>query len=65
MRRIEDYRRPTWPDSEVPLDLAVTDLDAIEQVALGAGRYPAKIRSWRVLIDPARHPSCLTTLIPE
>jgi Glyoxalase-like domain len=71
--RVDNYQTPTWPDDERPkqlhLDLAVDDLDHAqsEAVRLGA-RVPEHQPSpdrWRVLIDPAGHPFCLTTLIPD
>jgi hypothetical protein len=51
------------------LDLAVDDLDEAEAeaVRLGARRaadQPAPGR-YRVLLDPAGHPFCLSTQIPE
>jgi predicted enzyme related to lactoylglutathione lyase len=73
MQRVEAYKPPTWPDAAVPqqahLDFAVDDLDAAERVAVEAGaelagEQPSPDR-WRVLIDPAGHPFCLSTLIPE
>ena len=70
--KIPDYVAPTWPDSDVPkqihLDLAVTDLDAAaaEAERLGARIAPTQPAPdrWRVLLDPAGHPFCLTTQIP-
>jgi len=71
--KVADHRAPTWPDPSVPkqihLDLAVRDLDAAEAEALGLGatkppEQPAPDR-WRVLIDPAGHPFCLSTQIPD
>jgi Glyoxalase-like domain len=71
--RVPDHRAPTWPDGDIAkqvhLDLSVEDLDAAEAEAmrLGAARYdeqPAPER-WRVLVDPAGHPFCLSTQIPE
>ena len=70
--KITDYRRPTWPEPGVPkqihLDLAVSDLESavVEAERLGATlavTQPAPDR-WRVMIDPAGHPFCLTTQIP-
>jgi len=70
---VPDYRAPDWPDSSVPkqihLDLAVDDLEVAEAEALRLGavsgvEQPAPDR-WRVMIDPAGHPFCLTTQIPE
>ena len=71
--RVGDYRPPTWPQGPVPkqvhLDLAVDDLGQAEEqsVALGAVRaesQPAPDR-YLVLLDPAGHPFCLSTQIPE
>ncbi len=71
--RVNDYQPPTWPDAAFPkqmhLDLAVDDLDQAEAEALGLGatrasEQPAPDR-YRVLADPAGHPFCLSTQIPE
>ncbi len=71
-QRVERYRPPDWPDGDPPkqvhLDLAVEDLEAGEAhvLVLGATRashQPAPER-FRVYLDPAGHPFCLTTLIP-
>lgn len=71
--RVEDYLAPTWPEGPVPkqvhLDLAVDDLGqaAERAVALGAVRaetQPAPDR-FLVFLDPAGHPFCLSTQIPE
>ncbi len=71
--RVPDYEPPTWPGGDLPkqmhLDLAVDDLDAAEAEAirLGARRtetQPTPER-WRVLLDPAGHPFCLSIQIPE
>ncbi len=73
MQKVADYRPPTWPEPEVPqqvhLDFAVADLRAAQEAALGAGATLAAIQPnpdrWRVLFDPAGHPFCLSTQIPE
>jgi hypothetical protein len=71
--RIENYRMPSWPDGNVPkqmhLDLAVDDLvqAEVEAIRLGAVRaevQPAQDR-YLVFADPAGHPFCLSTQIPE
>jgi diadenosine tetraphosphate (Ap4A) HIT family hydrolase len=67
-QRAEGHRAPTWPGGEVPqqihLDFAVEDLDGAEALLLESGavrpeRRPGGDR-WRVLLDPAGHPFCLT-----
>jgi Glyoxalase-like domain len=71
--RVADYQPPTWPDPAVPkqmhLDLAVDDLDAAEAEAirLGARKPPGQPAPdrWRVLLDPAGHPFCLSSQIPK
>jgi hypothetical protein len=70
--KVPDYLAPTWPEHDVPkqihLDLAVTELDAAvaEAERLGARSAPFQPAPdrWRVLLDPAGHPFCLTTQIP-
>jgi hypothetical protein len=73
LQRVEGYRPPTWPEGErakqTHLDFATDDLDGAQQIAVGLGAAVADTQprpdSWRVLIDPAGHPFCLTTLIPD
>jgi hypothetical protein len=71
--KIDDYRAPTWPDSDHPkqmhLDLAVDNLEEAESEAVHLGAVkpdfqPAPDR-YIVLLDPAGHPFCLSTQIPE
>jgi catechol-2,3-dioxygenase len=70
LQRVADYQPPAWPGSSlVHLDLAPrTDLaDAVAR-ALGAGATLATVQPdprWRVLLDPAGHPFCLTTVTPD
>ncbi|QKW18715.1 VOC family protein [Kitasatospora sp. NA04385] len=68
--RLAGHRPPTWPDpaheKRAHLELGVDDLDAAttRMLKLGAtepAAQPAPTR-WRVLLDPAGHPFCLTTL---
>ncbi len=67
--RIEDYVPPTWPGTDAPkqmhLDVSVIDLDAAvsRAVALGATTTQTQPHPglFRVLLDPAGHPFCLTT----
>jgi hypothetical protein len=71
--RLDHYEPPTWPEGDLPkemhLDLAVDDLDQGEEevLALGgvkAATQPAPDR-FLVFLDPAGHPFCLSTMIPE
>jgi len=72
-QRVAGHRPADWPEGTVPkqlhLELAVTDLDAGEALALDSGATKADTQpspeNWRVFIDPAGHPFCMTTLIPE
>lgn len=72
-QRVADDRPPEWPAGRVPqqihLDLAVDDLDAAEAAAVAIGARRAETQPsperWRVLVDPAGHPLCITTLLPE
>jgi Glyoxalase-like domain len=68
--RIEDYEAPGWPDGAPPkqfhLDFAVDDLDSAEQAVLDLGATKAahqpQADRWRVFLDPAGHPFCLTNM---
>lgn len=68
--RVDGYTPPAWPDGDTPkqfhLDLSVDDLDAAEQAALALGATKAAHQPepdrWRVLLDPAGHPFCLTNM---
>lgn len=65
--RVENYRAPQWPNEfgskQYHLDLAVSDIPATEAKAVELGASladPQPGDTWRVLIDPAGHPFCLT-----
>lgn len=65
--RVEGYEPPAWPNShgskQFHLDLAVDDIAASETRALTLGATladPQPGETWRVLLDPAGHPFCLT-----
>jgi hypothetical protein len=73
IQRVADLPPADWPSGPVPkqmhLELSVEDLDEAEKaaVALGARKaanQPAPDR-WRVMIDPAGHPFCLSNAIPD
>ncbi len=65
--QVEDYRSPDWPNEnggkQFHFDLGCEDIAASETrcVELGA-TVPDDQRgeTWRVLLDPAGHPFCLT-----
>lgn len=73
IQRVEDLRSADWPTGPVPkqmhLELSVDDLDVAERAAIALGAIKADVqpapRRWRVLIDPAGHPFCLSNVIPE
>jgi hypothetical protein len=73
MLRVENYQPTTWPEDEVPkqmhLDLAVGELEQSEQLVVRLGAKKTVVQPqpdrWRVFLDPAGHPFCLTTQIPE
>jgi hypothetical protein len=68
--RVQDYVPPTWPHpgqlQQMHLDVSVTDLPSAVQQAVALGAHEAEQQPmpdlWRVLIDPAGHPFCLTTV---
>jgi Glyoxalase-like domain len=72
-QRVADHTPPTWPEGAVPkqihLELAASDLDGQEARILALGATKAEVQpnpdGWRVLIDPAGHPFCITNLIPS
>jgi hypothetical protein len=65
--KVDHYTPPAWPDEDSDkqfhLDLKVDDIPAAEQRAVELGatvpdHQPGE--TWRVLLDPAGHPFCLT-----
>jgi Glyoxalase-like domain len=67
LQRVPGYRPPQWPGTSlVHLDLAAGgDLTAATAHALAAGAVLARHQPdprWRVLLDPAGHPFCITTI---
>lgn len=71
--RVENYVAPQWPGGNPPkqmhLDLAVDDLDSSELFAMQLGAIKTEHQPdpehWRVMLDPAGHPFCLTTQVPD
>ena len=67
-QQVEGYVPPDWPGTSiVHLDLTADDLGAAEEraVALGARLAEQPDPRWRVLLDPAGHPFCLTPFAPH
>ncbi|HEU0103807.1 MAG TPA: VOC family protein [Mycobacteriales bacterium] len=65
--RVDPYAAPQWPDAaggkQFHLDLAVDDIPAAERLAIDLGAKVPEHQpggTWRVLLDPAGHPFCLT-----
>ncbi|MBB2940468.1 hypothetical protein FB565_000172 [Actinoplanes lutulentus] len=69
--KVDKYVPPTWPSPDVPkqahLELSVDELDAGETaiIALGATKpeFQPQPDRWRVLLDPAGHPFCISASI--
>ena len=65
-QQVADYTAPRWPDPAYPqqyhLDVLVDDFEAAERavLALGARRMEGGGKSFRVYVDPADKPFCLT-----
>lgn len=67
-QRVDGYLAPDWPGTSiVHLDFTADDLDAAvdRAVALGATVPEQRDPRWRVLLDPAGHPFCLTPFTPN
>lgn len=65
--RVDDYQPPSWPNAngskQFHFDLAVDDLDVAASAAMELGATLPEDQpgdTWRVLLDPAGHPFCLT-----
>ncbi len=66
--RVEGYSPPAWPDDagvkQFHFDLAVDDLTAAADALVALGATVPDVQPggdrWRVLLDPAGHPFCLT-----
>jgi Glyoxalase-like domain len=69
MQRVEDYQPPAWPGTSiVHLDLSGgAPVSELEQRAVALGARLAETQPdprWRVLLDPAGHPFCITPFTP-
>lgn len=65
--KVDHYTPPAWPDDnsekQFHLDIRVANVAAATERAVGLGatlpdQQPGE--TWRVLLDPAGHPFCLT-----
>ena len=73
LMRVDTYVAPSWPDGpqhqQMHLDVGVEDLPAAVASAIALGAAEAAHQPdpdrWRVLIDPAGHPFCLSTVRPD
>jgi catechol-2,3-dioxygenase len=68
-QRMANYVRPVWPGgSIVHFDLATSgSLERTVEIAVSYGATLAEAQPdprWRVMIDPAGHPFCLTSIVP-
>lgn len=72
LMRAEHYVAPSWPagpqHQQMHLDVAVENLNQAVAAAVSVGarvadQQPAP-EQWRVLLDPAGHPFCLTIVRP-
>jgi catechol 2,3-dioxygenase-like lactoylglutathione lyase family enzyme len=70
IRRIDDYRSPTWPAQDIPmqihLELWVDDIEAAQARLRELGATTCAFQPHRhhgnlVLLDPAGHPFCIGT----
>lgn len=72
LMRAERFVPPAWPDGpqhqQLHLDIAVDELRSATEAAIALGATPAVHQpapeQWRVLLDPAGHPFCLSTVRP-
>jgi Glyoxalase-like domain len=71
-REVEGYQAPTWPESDVPmqihLDFNVDDLTGAEALLQQCGATTADYQPHReqglvIMLDPAGHPFCIGTRV--
>lgn len=72
LMRVDNFVPPNWlkgpQRQQLYLDIAVEELDTAAEAAIALGatstaHQPAP-GQWRVLLDPAGHPFCLTVVRP-
>lgn len=73
-QKVDGYIAPTWPESTTPkqfhFEISATDLDEAESFVIDSGArkadHPSSADgSFRVFLDPAGHPFCLTLNVPD
>ncbi len=70
--KVADFQPPEWTSDsstkQFHLDISVEDLDAAQEQAIALGATKAEHQPepdrWRVLLDPAGHPFCVTNQAP-
>jgi hypothetical protein len=73
LMRVDNFVAPSWPAGpqrqQMHLDVAVKELEDSTSAAVELGatlaEYQPAPRQWRVLLDPAGHPFCLTAVRPD
>jgi catechol 2,3-dioxygenase-like lactoylglutathione lyase family enzyme len=73
LMRVDQYVAPSWPEGpqhqQLHLDVAVEELNSATDAAVALGATAADHQpapeQWRVLLDPAGHPFCLTAVRPD
>ncbi|GAA4392678.1 VOC family protein [Tsukamurella soli] len=71
LMQVADHAPPAWPDGaqrqQMHIDVAVDELEESTAAAVALGATVARAQpgdGWRVLLDPAGHPFCLSTVRP-
>jgi catechol 2,3-dioxygenase-like lactoylglutathione lyase family enzyme len=73
LMRVDSYTPPSWPDGpqrqQMHIDVAVDDLNSAVPAAIALGALEVAHQPdpdrWHVLLDPAGHPFCLSTVRPD
>lgn len=70
-QQVDGYTAPVWPGSPIlHLDLTASDPESLDDLVARALALGASLAAtqpdprWRVLLDPAGHPFCITPFAP-